>query len=232
MEGGDQPRFYLTFDTEWSNQDVIDDTVNMVKENGSKATFFLTDDFPEIKYDNVELAQHPNIENKTVDEVRTHLEKLFQIQPVRGIRCHKLYNSSILNMALRDMGIEYQVNYMNFLQPNIEAFIGLCGIVEVPMFFMDYYLLDFYKGVPRYETLRDKFLSPGIKVIDFHPIEIYMNLPSLDFYYEHRDDLKVNTETYGIRNFFQDMLQDLNAENTHFVRDLVDGPFDIPYTKA
>lgn len=212
----------LTFDTDWCRQEHVDEIIALLEERKLKSTFFITDDNPIIVSKNVEIALHPNIENKSLDIIDNDLKKMKSGKKSFGVRTHKLYSSSILNSILENNEIQYQSNYVLFLKDNIEVCKGLNGVYEVPIYCMDYYLMEFFGRVPNYTTLKQKFFNgKGIKVFDFHPIHIYMNTPSLDYYYQEREKMTINKKTYGVKDFFLELIDDLNGKNIKFMKELI-----------
>jgi len=59
-----EKEIFLTFDNDWAHNDIIKDTVNLVEEFNVCATFFVTDNIPQLERikanSNFTLGIHPN----------------------------------------------------------------------------------------------------------------------------------------------------------------------------
>jgi hypothetical protein len=72
------------------------------------------------------------------------------------------------------------------LQPGLVPLLHVVGLLRFPVFLEDDVLLRWAGGVPRVEELKDHLLTPGLKILDFHPSLVGLNARSLDDYEDGR----------------------------------------------
>jgi hypothetical protein len=101
------------------------------------------------------------------------------------MRTHALVQSSVLLRMAQDFGIRTDVSLFlpgqNHLKPH-----RLClsenhvPLVRVPYVWEDDTTAAEEK--PVWELTAERFRYPGLKVFDFHPIHVYLNMSSMDAY--------------------------------------------------
>jgi len=215
--------FSITIDMDWAPKEVLEDCLDLLNKYNIKATFFCTGslNIDKIKFKNHELAIHPNYKNNDIKTVEKSIKELMQIYPkTKGIRSHNLFNSSLFYPIYEKFGLEYESNYSMYLQENIQPFLMINNILQLPIYFYDqaFWLMP---GIPRFKK-EDLFLSselslkePRLKIFLFHPILIFINARSSEFYekakkyYQQPEKLlefRKNQNRLGIRNFFEELL--------------------------
>lgn len=212
--------FVITIDNDWASDEIIQDTVNLLKERNLQSTIFITNKIDFSKLSNHELAIHPNFENTESEEIT--LKKIISLLPnqkTRGSRSHKLINSSTIFQLYNKFGIEYDSNYYIPSSKHAEPFmIDWANILEIPFFFAD----DAYFETKNKFDLSDiDTLDNGVKVFLFHPFHIFMNTTSVEDYIKHKNNyqdinyLQKNriNDKKGTRTLFISLLDYIEKNN-------------------
>jgi hypothetical protein len=208
-------KFYISFDTDWVPDKVLDHTLSLLDEHNITATFFCTNK-TECDLSNHEIAIHPNF--TTLDIEKHFLEILDLFPDSKGLRSHSLFFTERMRPLLAKHGFNYTSNTMMFEQKNILPYMMSPIVVEMPIYFMDTFNLIMKGAELPFERDISLLSSDGLKVYDFHPIHIYANTFSLDHYdsfkkyYHDFDWLKenVNRSKKGIGDYFVDLLKHIN----------------------
>jgi len=117
-----ETRFFLTFDIDWANDDVLADSIDLVEEANISATWFVTHDTPLLKRlranSKFELGIHPNFNfllngdpsnGRNAEEV---IDRLLCVVPeAKSVRSHSMTQSSHLLQLFVDRGIYYDCNH-------------------------------------------------------------------------------------------------------------------------
>lgn len=218
---------YLTFDTDWADDAVVQDTIDLLDAHGAAATVFATHASPVLKalagHPRIEAGIHPNF--NALLEAGTHerdaaatLAQLHDAFPKAvSIRSHSLFQSSSLQHLFARRGLAFEANQF------IPAWSGvvcrpyreITGMIRVPYFWEDdvHVVAMAHAIVPGWNA--DALLdAPGLKVFDFHPIHVFLNTESMDRYERsrdsHRDARRLRQhrcDGYGTRSFLVDLLE-------------------------
>lgn len=187
--GNDTERYdevIVTVDTEWCPDAVIADTVDLLDEYGVSSTLFSTH-ADGVDADRHERALHPNFlaadtsEGEALDTVAT------AYPAATGLRAHAMYVHSPLRSRYGEHDLEYESNYAAYLVDDLEPFWMFGEVVQLPVYFMDdtwLRLRDDPEALPSVDALTT---GPGLRVLDFHPIHVYLNTPDIDYYRAHKD---------------------------------------------
>ena len=214
----------MTFDFDWANDGVFEDFLDLIESKGITGTLHVTHKTELLKRAGqlLELGIHPNF-NKLLcgeDHFNSYLTVMKEIKEIVpnavSLRSHALTNSSIITAKYADFGIKYDLNTL------IPAYNGLRirpyrapvngNVLSLPFIFEDdIYLGQSDKRKAEY-YLSDEFDAP--RIFNFHPIHLFLNTDTLATYEKARpyfgdyNRLKqyVNTERYGIRDFFCDLV--------------------------
>jgi len=216
-------KLFITSDIDWASDEVLDFTINLFEKYNAKCTFFAThqtdliSDIP----DDYEIGLHPNFNfllegdfryGKNYKEIIDYYNKL--IPNCTSIRSHSMtQNTNILDYFSK-IGFTHDVNH--FI-PNLNC-VNLSPwkywqnkMLKVPYFWED----DIHCIYGIEYNIDNIFNYKGIKVIDFHPIHIFLNTENLERYNSARPYLQdytelkqfVNTSTYGTRDFLVDIIK-------------------------
>jgi len=193
----------LTFDIDFAPDYMIENIVEIIEKYNIKVTFFAThssDFLDEIKKKiNFEVGLHPNLcvnstQGKDFNEILGKLKK--QFPKAVGSRFHLLkYSYRELSM-LRNFNIEYDISVLRFNSPYL-----------LPVYHKDIDLILFSymweDGICENSNLaldinNINLSSPGVKIINFHPLNIFLNSESninrIDFLNKNPDLLHVAYE--------------------------------------
>lgn len=189
----------LSMDLDWAPEEAIAHALALVDEYELPVTLFCTHPSSVVgnRGPRTELGWHPNFLGDK-DE-KTALDELEGWYPgAVGERSHVLYWHSRLATSLGNRGIEYTSNQLQFLEGNLRAFRTFTGLVELPIFWEDdVHLLalgpDLHLGQLGLER-------PGLKVLDFHPIHLYLNTDTMDRYQAAKPDMRIPERLVKHRN--------------------------------
>lgn len=232
---------YLTFDMDWAIDEVLADFYSLIKELSVVGTIHVTHEtnfLNLLRKDNIlDCGIHPNYnyclggvnEDGSAKDI---LEKIINIVPeAKCVRSHALTTSSIISKRYKNYGIEYDLNMYIPIQSGMRIFPYKSPVgdtVVLPFIFEDdlYLAESEHRGIRFY--LGDDFEAP--RIFNFHPIHLYLNTDQMETYEAARpffkdiDQLKRmrNTENYGIRNFFIDLIEAAKKDNWD-IRKIIDG---------
>ena len=197
----------ITFDVDWAPDFVIANTAEMLIKSGSKATWFVTHDSEAIRnlagHPNLfELGIHPNFMTGTTQGNNYHevMSYLMNIVPrAKAVRTHGMfYSAAISRMFAVDFGLEVDSSTFLGEMPHIipyEVFYGDRTLLRMPYFWSDDGEMSI-KPCSSFQLRDRRFDTPGLKILCFHPIHVYLNSGNMDNY----NKLK---STRDIRNCLQ-----------------------------
>lgn len=168
--------FAMTLDTDWVPQCVLDYALAMLADARVPATIFCTSAYtlaPSALSPLVELALHPNYlpgstHGANEAECLAHVRALYP-QAV-GHRGHAYYWHSGMSGPLRAAGLRYDSSLLLPFQPHLRP-NSASGITRLPVWCGDNVLMDMGATTFAPPNLNE----PGMKVLNFHPIHVYMN---------------------------------------------------------
>lgn len=185
-------KIFLSFDVDWAHDQVIEDTIKIVKSAGVESTWFVTHDTPLIQKiqdisGGTEVGIHPNF-NPLLDGACINpgdgaekvLGDLLSLVPgPRAIRSHSLTQSERLVDQFRVAGLTHISNCFLPYGCGIDAkpFSIWNDTVIVPHCWQDNVALKMHLPFPS-----DVELHSGFHVFDFHPIHVFLNTENLDRY--------------------------------------------------
>ena len=219
-------KIFMTFDIDWTSDDVLGHTIDLIEKYDICATFFVTHHTPLLarlkENPCIELGIHPNYNfllngdfryGKTIDEV---IEYYLEIVPdAVSVRTHSLVQSSPILESFSKHGLKYEVNLLLPRQTGIplKPFVYMDKrLIRVPYFWEDDTHVHY--GTPWDVSL---FLNvDSLKVFDFHPIHVFLNTESIERYERSKssqgDHRKlcdfVNRDTYATKNFLIDLIEE------------------------
>ena len=216
-----EPRIILSLDTDCGNEDVVKNTIDILLGNYiNKFTIFATENFYIFNTlpPTVEIGLHPYI--SSISEAEEKISSLKNTFPLSvSLRNHTLFNSARLFPIYNRQGIRATSNYLSFLSKNITPIRLPYDINEYPIYFMDDAYIILYNHPDKFSVGSLKLNSPGLKVLTFHPIHIFLNTNDLAQYSKSKNNfnnirkLKRNiNKNKGIKNLFIDTLQYIKKE--------------------
>jgi len=221
-------KVFLTFDLDWAHDDVIRDTIEIVREAGVASTWFITHETPMLEeirsLKNSELGIHPSF-NPFLDGsmaregigVENVLLDLMRIVPeAKAVRSHSLFQSERLLDIFKDVGLTHVSNHFvpHKVGISFEPFQVWSNLTIVPHCWQDNVSLRMDLPFPS-----RKELEVGFHTFDFHPIHVYLNTEDLDRYEKSRlyhqnpkELIKWRHEGSGVGKRLQELL-DLRKNN-------------------
>ncbi len=204
----------LSFDTDWQDGEILKVTLDLLKTHQVKATFFMTGK-TKLKIRGHELAIHPYFEGK--NSFQSTINKLLTMFPqAKGLRSHHLHIDYDILSYLETKKFLYDSNYLMYLQENIRAF-RINNFYELPIYYMDFYQILTTKN-PQFKLAYLKLNRPGLKILAFHPIHVYLNTHNLNDYLQYKRDKDhtahyINRNQLGIQTLFLELLAYLKKTN-------------------
>ena len=225
----------LTVDVEWAHPAVLDDLRRLIDERGLRATFFCT--HAGIEVPGHERALHPNFRadgdclKELVardglaalrDQAATYrfvMDWFAAFAPeAQGVRGHSLHYDSQLLEIYRAHGIAYDSSYQLPLAEGLRPFWKEAGILELPIFYNDYF--DLRHAATGFDIAALGLDRPGLKVLNFHPNIVYANIADLAayqgtraFYHEPDRLLAARGVATGPRDLLRRILDKIVADS-------------------
>lgn len=221
-----QNKTFISIDIDWAHDDVIRNCASLLIKYGVKATWYVTHATPvlaELRENELfELGIHPNFnkllncdyaQGKNIDEVFTNILKI--VPEAKSFRSHSLTQSTPIIAEASEKGLLYDLNTFIPISSDIEVcpYMHTCNILQLPHIWED----DVhYMNKWNYEEMVEKVQKyKGLKILDFHPIHIYLNTENIERYNAARPHLNdmaqlknnVNNQCYGTRNFFKQIIK-------------------------
>lgn len=191
-------RSAVTFDIDWAPDWCVQLCRDLCAEAGAPATFFATHPSPfleELKADKrFEVGIHPNFmdgssHGRTPDEVIEYCQRL--VPNARIMRTHGLVQSTqILHMVMnRAPGIECDASLFLPFHDNLAATRLWLGaprsLKRLPYFWED----DVAALTPGWKWDSPVPESSGLRIFDFHPIHVALNMSDMGQYQELKTSL-------------------------------------------
>jgi hypothetical protein len=189
------PVFVLTADQDWAPEWALEAMLELVAADEIPLHLFVTNESPALRDRlpaSASLGIHPNFlpgssHGSTDDEVIANCLEL--VPGATSFRCHAHHENSRILFKLADYGLRAGSNPLCFLQPGLLPLIQGTGLLRFPVVLEDDIFLHWAQPSLDTTLALRMMLTPGIKVLDFHPSLVALNAPSLDYYTAHRDSL-------------------------------------------
>ncbi len=227
-----QGRVFLTFDLDWANDQVLNDTIDLVEAADVPATWFVTHATAVLerlgRNPKFELGVHPNFnwllagDKRNGGDVQEVLENILEIVPdAKSIRCHSMTQSTGLLAAFASAGLTHDANHF------IPACIGTGlrpwklwnGMTRVPYFWEDDIFCAYQSLSQQPDIGEAATTAAGLKVFDLHPIHVFLNTERLERYEStreiHQDPNLLESyryDGYGTRNRLLDLLSIMKSQ--------------------
>jgi len=218
-------KVFLTFDTEWAGDELLNYIVDIIFEADIKATFFCTHKTKVLdrmrENNKIELGIHPNFNfllngdfryGKNFNEVIKFYKDI--VPEAVSVRSHYLTQSTGLSKAFSENGIRYE---SNILIPGIQFRPWYDSItVKIPYFWEDY-----GHCLRKWEFDVNKFLDGnGLKVFNFHPLFVFLNIENMaryerskEFYKDCEKLKKYRHNGYGMENMLKDLISEISTRH-------------------
>jgi hypothetical protein len=214
---------YLTFDVDWASDDVINYTIDILEKYNAKATFFITHDTKILdrlrKNPNFELGIHPNFNfllNGSTEKGLNYnqvIENILKIVPEAvSVRSHSMTQNSNILDAFKKFGLTHDCNHFisNSSGIKLKPWVLWNGLIRCPYFWED----DIYVMEKNKRDINYTCSQEGLKIFDFHPIHIFLNMSKISQYESTRkyhNDYgilkKYRNQEYGTENILKFILE-------------------------
>ena len=224
------PLFCFTSDVDWASDYCINDLSALLSGFAIKPTFFVTHDtaaLTNLQADGkADLGLHPNFgpgssHGESIGDVA---ESVFRLVPsAESYRSHRFTDSTPIAMEMARRGIQYDSNLCLHKQPGIVPLQHASGVLRYPVFFEDD--VNWLRAPGDWSLDVEEFLTPGLKVLNFHPFFVAANIPSLEYYESVKPYIQTLDEDTigrirhpgeGTRTFLFRLLEALNARRERF----------------
>lgn len=171
----------LTFDIDWAPDFAIEAVLSALDRAGVSATLFVTHPTPlltGLDPSRFELGLHPHLPDRL--DLNAALDKVRPLAPdARGVRFHRLIQSTPLMFELGALGFAYDASLLLPYQPGLRPFRFPAPLVRIPYSFED----DVHAFVGRpWDDASIGLTAQGLKIFDFHPIHVFLNTEDLSRY--------------------------------------------------
>ncbi len=218
---------HLTFDQDWAPAWATESLHDALAAAGQRGTLFVTQGCPSLgtlrAAGCMELGWHPNFlpgssHGATVAEVLDTMQGL--VPEAVGARAHGLMRGTSILLAYRERGLRYDAADIHDGVPGLAPFESWTGMTRLPIWFEDDVHLQ--RGLPcRLDAL--DLGSPGLHIMNFHPVLLALNSADLDGYDRLKAALResgtgltaatedhfapfVETERPGVRDLYEAVL--------------------------
>jgi len=231
MKTTNAPLFCLTGDVDWASDYVIEDFLSLVRNYGIRPTIFATHKSPVLEEYSakglIELGIHPNFlpgSSQGNNELSVIRGMCKEFPDAKAFRSHCFFTNSHIVTEMVKRGFRYDSNLCLYLQSGITPLSHASGLTSFPVFFED----DSHqirKGVWDLDRYFNHFLSPGLKILDFHPFFVTANIPDQKYYTKVKKhittcaakDIKhIRYKGEGARTFFIKLLEGLSSRGMRF----------------
>lgn len=190
-----EEKVFITLDIDWACDEVLLNSIDIIEKANVEATWFVTHDTPLLgrlrENPRFELGIHPNFNfllsgdpgnGGTAQEI---VDRLLAIVPeAKSVRSHSLTHGTRLIELFRSRNLSHDCNIFVPYTANIEIKPWKLwnGMIQVPYIWAD----EFADNVPITSSIQIIEKRRGFRVLDFHPIHIFLNTENLDRYENSR----------------------------------------------
>lgn len=225
----------LTMDIDWAPDYATEVVLDLVAQAGMRITAYATHKSSLLKSSTnfVEIGLHPdNTRPDPTHRFSRKLPDLLEIFPDSvGFRCHRNFFGQNISDLAKSCGLRYDLSTFLWNQPFAQVYVDYNGLVRMSYIWEDGIHVDL--GEPL-DVLGVPLDSPGLKVLNVHPMLIFLNAPDdnlrrgltkgisdLTTVPKSHFDGHVYTG-YGLRDFYRDLLTELKSRGvrTVFARDV------------
>jgi hypothetical protein len=185
----------LTADQDWAPEWAMERFQAFVEEAELPVHVFVTNRSQALERaaedPRVTLGAHPNFlpgssHGETPEQVISTCRSL--VPDASSFRSHAYAEDAYTHQMLREAGFETDSNLCLFLQPGIVPLVHANGLLRLPVFLDDDSLLLWDRDRELdLEPMAPALASPGLKILNFHPVLFALNCPSAEHYRLHRD---------------------------------------------
>lgn len=224
--------FALTSDLDWASEYCIENFLSIVDRFSIKPTIFVTHESPALRKASgdgrVELGIHPNFLQQSThgDCINSVLKHVLDLVPrAIAVRCHHHFAGPEIERALKAHGLRIDSNTHSHLEQGLAPIELETGLLRLPVFFEDD--CHWMHNTPwRFQDHEADFFSPGLKILNFHPFLVALNVPDAAFYLRYKPTISKLTaveaaswrhQGYGASTFLIETIGAVHAAGHRFV---------------
>jgi hypothetical protein len=188
-----KPTFVLTGDQDWAPDWALESTLTLADERSTPFHLFVTNKSPllaEVATTGLTLGIHPNFMDGSTHggNEREVLDTCQAMVPeATTFRCHAFAENTYILRELVARSFTADSNLLAFLQPQLVPIVHGAGLLRFPVFLEDDVLLDWARGELDLGDVHRYLFTPGLKILNFHPSLVGLNVPNFDYYNERRE---------------------------------------------
>lgn len=220
----------LTFDTDWAPDFVLEHVFEILESFDLPSTFFFTNQTGTKIPRSVEVGLHPDFraaspQGQSTEEILDNMLNWFP--DAVGIRSHRWYWDYGLYELLPERGVKYDSSVFLPLDSGVSPNIAYGPLVRFPVWWTDNLHLD--RSLTLNAVDIPGFNGNGLKVMVFHPINVYLNMtrgvfqedvsrfePEAEWPRDELDALRSPGE--GMETFFHTLCEWLKEHDVRCVR--------------
>ncbi len=186
--------FSITADQDWAPEWAMDFFLEWTRQLALKPHIFATNSSYRLQCavgrGDASLGWHPNFALGSThgDSPSAVVEHLRSIAPgATTFRTHRFNESSDALEALAQAGHTVCSQFPTLFSPGIVPLIHASGLVVLPVWFEDdIWMRDSMIADARIGASID---TPGLKILNLHPVHVALNSPDFDWYSQRRDSI-------------------------------------------
>lgn len=173
---------FISSDIDWAPEYAIELMLEEIKKRNLKISLFATHNSPVLKqrHDFVEMGLHPDYGRANIrGGLEYQIKSLMDMYPdAVGTRSHQnFFGQNTCNIA-HSLGLKYEASNIQWRVPFQMPHRDYNGMVRIPYYWEDGIHADM--GLP-WNLDELQLDCAGLKVINFHPVFLFLNAPDDDF---------------------------------------------------
>jgi SAM-dependent methyltransferase len=225
------PLFALTSDVDWAPEFCIRDFIEFARAYGIRPTIFATHESATVREAGeagaAQVGVHPNFLPGSThgSDILSVIDHVCALYPqAKCFRSHSFVDGSPITRIFRARGFKYDSNLLTYFEEDLRPIRHGSGVMRLPVFWED----DTHwnqGGSWDLDAYYDHFLSPGLKIINVHPIHFALNTPSNEFYQDVRRQVdkwsgeaveRLRYDGKGTRTFVSELTNRLRQSQFEF----------------
>ena len=189
-------KYFLTIDIDWACDDVLNDTIDLIEKNDVAVTWFVTHKTDILnrlrEHKKFELGIHPNFnfllngsdeQGANAEEV---VDRILEVVPeAKTVRSHSMTQSTNILDIFKKKGMDFECNHFipDVADITVKPWKLWNGLSKIPYSWEDD-IACIYGNMDDYIEMRYR---EGLRVLDFHPIHVFLNTENMQRYEMTRD---------------------------------------------
>jgi SAM-dependent methyltransferase len=225
------PVFSLTSDVDWASDFCIRELTDFAAEHGVRPTMFATHKSALIDAlaasGAIEVGLHPNFlpgstHGLDIKSVVAHVCELYP--QARCFRSHSFMDGSPIMAEFQARGFKYDSNIVTHFDDGLKPIRHAYDLLRFPVFWEDD--VQWHRGETwDLDAYYKRFLTPGLKILNVHPIHFALNTPNERFYRALPKSLnklppeeirRLRHDGPGVRTFVTELVARLRAAGFAF----------------